>query len=79
MIPDPTAPDPRAELRERLEAMRADLVAAMMRDGYSGGMGAMLAGIAAALDALAAVALGPAGTVGPAGELIVAIQGRLMQ
>jgi hypothetical protein len=32
--------------------MRAELVEAMIRDGYSAGIGALLAGIAAALDAL---------------------------
>jgi hypothetical protein len=46
------ATDPRAALRERLLAMLADLVETMLRDGYSAGLGATLAGIAAVLDAL---------------------------
>jgi hypothetical protein len=45
-----SAPDPRDALRERLAAMRAGLVETMARDGYSAGAGALLAGIAAALD-----------------------------
>jgi hypothetical protein len=44
------APNPREEFCERLAEMRGTLVDAMARDGYSAGAGAMLAGIAAALD-----------------------------
>jgi hypothetical protein len=45
-------PDPRAALRARLLDMQAGLVETMLRDGYSAGLGTMLAGINAALAAL---------------------------
>ncbi|MGH7100395.1 MAG: hypothetical protein ACREE4_22495 [Stellaceae bacterium] len=47
-----SAPSPRAALRTRLEQMRSDLIETMVRDGFSSGTGALLAQIAAALDAL---------------------------
>ena len=53
--------DPVADLRGRLLAMRADLVTALLRNGYSAGIGALLAGLNAALDALG-------GARKPAGE-----------
>jgi hypothetical protein len=61
------AADPCAAFRERLHAMRAELVAAMVHDGYSAGMGATPAGVPAALDALDTV-IPPAGDAVPPAE-----------
>ncbi|MGH7099621.1 MAG: hypothetical protein ACREE4_18435 [Stellaceae bacterium] len=54
MTRTPSAPsaDSAAALRDRLLAMRAELVETMVRDGFSAGLGALLAQIAAALAAL---------------------------
>jgi hypothetical protein len=50
-----------SDLVARLLASRAEIVDSMIRDGYSAGAGALLAGIAAALDALAEAQGGPQG------------------
>ncbi|HJU20601.1 MAG TPA: hypothetical protein VJ770_29480 [Stellaceae bacterium] len=47
-----SAADPYASLRERLLAMRAEMVKRMVRDGFSSGIGRMLSELAAAIDAL---------------------------
>lgn len=49
---DLSSTDPRAALMTRLVEMRAGLVAEMVASGYSSGLGARLAEIAAALAAL---------------------------
>jgi hypothetical protein len=53
-----------AELRQRLTEMRADLAAALARDGIEPGYLSLMAGIAATLDALERMEAAPAGPGG---------------